>query len=174
MSTYSLQNFCGSHHGFDVRLAEIVFHFEALSAEHNDGYLERGQLRGLSGTVPILGCMGLRSLSCHRLLTCHYLCLLNTRSECTFGDASETQTCSFKMSSCGSTKTQCRLFFKTRFEVLLLGMTKTKWWWWWHFGRHFQKEILAISCELKLELDSGFCSIIVEPTSEIWGWCIRS
>ncbi|BBG93487.1 hapless 8 [Prunus dulcis] len=53
-----------SHHGFYVSLAEIVFHFEALSAEHNDGYLERGQLHGLSGTVTILGCMGLRSLSC--------------------------------------------------------------------------------------------------------------
>lgn len=74
-----------------MRLAEIVFDFEALSAEHNDGYLERGQLHGLSGTVTILGCMGLRSLSCHCLLTCHYLCLMNTRSECTFGDASKTQ-----------------------------------------------------------------------------------
>lgn len=61
------------------------------------------------------------------------------------------KTCSFEMSSCGSTKTQCRWFLKTRFEVLLLGMTKAKWWWWrWPFGQHFQNEILAISCELKL------------------------
>ncbi|CAB4268533.1 unnamed protein product [Prunus armeniaca] len=84
-----IAEFLWSHHGFNVRLAEIVFHFEALSAEHNDGYLERGQLHGLSGTVTIVGCMGLRSLSCHRLLTCHYLCLMNTRSECTFGDVKD-------------------------------------------------------------------------------------